>query len=175
MKIMFDKQKNICDKKIYESIFALYAKDLRNFLLYKFKDLETAEDIVQDCFVKLWENCKEVRIDKVKSYLFTIGNNMFLNIKKHEQVVRKHQQKNITQDRNIISPEFIMIEDEYAQKLQKLIEALPDKQKIVFVMSRIEKKKYKEIAQELDISIKTVEKRMSLALLYLRNNLDYFK
>jgi len=172
---MMPAHKNICEKKVYKQIFDLYAHDLRNFLLYKFKDLETAEDIVQECFIKLWENCRKVPVEKAKSYLFTIGNNMFLNIKKHEQVVRKHKQTTLTGDKNIISPEFIMIEEEYARKLQALIDSLPEKQKRVFVMSRIEKKKYKEIAEELKVSIKTVEKRMSLALVYLRKNLEYFK
>jgi len=167
--------KNICNQKIYERIFGLYAKELRNFLLYKFRDLETAEDIVQECFIKLWENCKDVSVEKAKSYLFTIGNNLFLNVKKHEQVVRKHQQKSPQQDKHIISPEFIIIEEEYARKLQRLIDNLPEKQKTVFLLSRVEKKKYKEIAEDLGISVKAVEKRMSAALIYLREHLEYFK
>jgi len=167
--------KDICKESVFQQVFELYAKNLRDFLIYKFNDKESAEDIVQECFVKLWQNCSEVDFDKVKSYLFTVGNNLFINIKKHEQVVRKHQEKYVMSGKNTISPEFVLIEEEYAKKLELLIGRLPENQQLVFKMSRIEKKKYKEIAEELQISVKTVEKRMSLALAFLRNNLEYFK
>jgi RNA polymerase sigma-70 factor (ECF subfamily) len=153
----------------------MHATNLRNFLLYKFRDLESAEDVVQECFIKLWQNCDNISFLKAKSYLFTMANNMFLNIKKHEQVVRKHKQKNNLTKADNISPEFIIIEEEYAKKLHYLIDSLPEKEKRVFKMSRLDKMKYKEIAIDLNISVKTVEKRMSLALKFLRENLEYFK
>ncbi len=169
------KNQNICNEAVFERVYNMYAKDLRNFLIYKFQDVETCNDIVQECFVKLWQRCKEVRFDKVKSFLFTIGNNAFINQKKHLQVVRKHQAGMSKQDANHVSPEYIYIEEEYAQKLHSLIDSLPEKQKIVFRMSRFEKMTYNEIAGNLQISVKTVEKRMSVALRYLRSNLEYFK
>jgi len=172
---MSHKNKNICNESVFEKLYHLYAKELRNFLIYKFQDVQASEDVVQECFVKLWQNCAEVQFDKVKSFLFTVGNNAFINIKKHEQIVRKHQTKAPKQSSDNVSPEFIIIEEEYAQKLHKLIDSLPDKQKEVFMMSRIEKMKYREIAEALGISVKTVEKRMSSALIYLREHLEYFK
>ena len=173
--LLMSNDNNLCDEKQYEQIYRLYAKDLRDFLIYKFKDKQTAEDVVHECFIKLWKICNKVPVNKAKSFIFTVGNNMFLNIKKHEKVIRQHRQKASKQDKNHISPEFILIEEEYARKLEKLINDLPEKQKQVFWMSRIDKKKYSEIADELQISIKTVEKRMSAALKFLRNNLEYFK
>ena len=172
---MLNKNKNICKESVFEKLYHLYAKELRNFLIYKFQDVQASEDVVQECFVKLWQNCAEVEFEKVKSFLFTVGNNTFINIKKHEQIVRKHQTKAPKQSSDNVSPEFIIIEEEYARKLHKLINSLPEKQKEVFMMSRIEKLKYREIAEILDVSIKTVEKRMSSALIYLREHLEYFK
>ena len=166
---------NICNEAVFEHVYKKYAKELRNFLIYKFQDIETCNDIVQECFVKLWHKCKEVQYEKVKSFLFTVGNNAFINQKKHLQVVRKHHAGMPKQDTNYASPEYIYIEEEYAQKLHRLIENLPEKQKIVFKMSRLEKITYNEIAETLQISVKTVEKRMSAALKYLRVNLEYFK
>ncbi len=167
---MGDFQKNICDTKVYDSIFNTYAKDLKRFLYFKFRDMESAEDVLQETFIKLWTNCHKVIYSKVKSYLFTLANNAFLDIKKHEKVVRAHQDGFVNYN-NSESPEFLMIEEEFLIEVEKMIADLPEKQRKVFLLSRIEKKKYKEIAIQLDISIKTVEKRMHNALLVMRKKL----
>jgi len=159
--------KNICKPKIFEAVFKTYAKDLKRFLFFKFRDLETAEDVMQDSFVKLWQNCADVSYDKVKSYLFTIANNQFLNIKKHEKVIRKNNFRHVKHSTNE-SPEFLMIEAEYLDEIENAIASLSEKQREVFVMSKIEKKKYKEIADQLNISVKAVEKRMHNALIVMR-------
>ena len=159
--------KNICKPKIFETVFKTYAKDLKRFLFFKFRDLETAEDVMQDSFVKLWQNCADVSYDKVKSYLFTIANNQFLNIKKHEKVIRKNNFRHVKHSTNE-SPEFLMIEAEYLDEIENAIASLSEKQREVFVMSKIEKKKYKEIADQLNISVKAVEKRMHNALIVMR-------
>ena len=169
------KNQNICKEAVFERIYQMYAKDLRNFLIYKFQDVETCNDIVQECFVKLWQKCQEIQYDKVKSFLFTVGNNAFINQKKHLQVVRKHHAGMPKQDTNPVSPEYILIEEEYAQKLHRLIDNLPEKQKAVFKMSRLEKMTYNEIAETLQLSVKTIEKRMSAALQHLRAHLEYFR
>jgi RNA polymerase sigma-70 factor (ECF subfamily) len=125
---------------------------------------------MQEAFVKLWENCSNVNIEKVKSYLFSTANNMFLNEIKHQKVVRKYEKHNPTKD-VVETPEFIAIEKEFLEKINKVIASLPKKQKEVFVMSRIEKKKYKDIADVLDISVKSVEKRMQRALITVREEI----
>ena len=167
---MPEEKHNICNSKIFEITYQTYAKDLRRFVFYKTQDLDQAEDIVQDTFVKLWDNCANVDSVKVKSYLYTVATNMFLNMVKHAKVVHKHQQtvsKHYTNE----TPEFIMLEKEFMEKLEHTIQSLPEKQKEVFLLNRIEKKKYKEIAEQLDISIKAVEKRMHLALLVIRKEI----
>ena len=82
---------DICNDIVFEKLFHKYAKDLRRFLFFKTKDIDLAEDILQDAFIKLWDNCATVNYDKSKSFLFTVANNLFLNIKKHEKVVVQHQ------------------------------------------------------------------------------------
>lgn len=167
---MSDEQHNICNSKTFESTYQAYAKDLRRFIFYKTQDIDLAEDILQETFIKLWDNCSKVDIEKVKSYLYTVATNIFLNMMKHNKVVRKHQHhlsKNYTNE----SPEFIMLEKEFMDKLEHTIQSLPEKQREVFLLNRIEKKKYKEIAEHLGISIKAVEKRMHLALLVIRKEI----
>nr|WP_321236884.1 RNA polymerase sigma-70 factor [uncultured Psychroserpens sp.] len=163
-------QYNICHSKTFEIIYNTYAKDLRRFIFYKTQDVDQAEDILQETFIKLWDNCDKVNADKVKSYLYTIASNTFLNIVKHNKVVQKHQENLVSHQTNE-SPEFIMLEKEFMDKLERTINGLPEKQKEVFLLNRIEKKKYKDIARQLDISVKAVEKRMHLALLVIRRDI----
>lgn len=160
----------ICNPKTFESIFAMYAKDLKRFIFFKTQDMAVAEDILQDTFLKLWDNCDKVNHEKVKSYLFTVANHIFLNKEKHKKVVRNHK-LHIVKGKNIESPEFLLIEKEFFKKIETTIAALPEKQKEVFLLNRIEKKKYKEIAIMLNVSIKTVEKRMHLALVQMRKQI----
>ncbi len=167
---MFEKLKEVCDEEVYKKLYFLYAKDLKRFLIFKFNDVESAEDLTQDAFIKLWENCKKVPFLKAKSFLFTVANNAFLNIKKHEQVKQRHQ-KNLFKNSTNESPEFVLLEKEFYQKLKNTIDNLPEKQREVFLMNRIEKLKYKEIAVKLNISVKAVEKRMHLALKIMRDKI----
>lgn len=167
---MSQENRNICHSKTFEFIYNTYAKEIRRFLFFKTQDVANAEDILQDTFVKLWDNCSKVDYNKVKSYIYTIANNMFLNEKKHEKVVRTYSKNNGKFDTNE-SPEFIMLEKEFMEKLENTIAALPEKQREVFLLNRIEKKKYKEISEILNISVKAVEKRMHLALLTMRKEI----
>lgn len=167
---MAEDQQNICNSNTFENIYQKYAKDLRRFLFFKTQDLDQAEDILQDTFIKLWDNCSKVNIDKVKSYLYTVASNAFLNAVKHQAVVRKHQ-ATLSRSTTNESPEFVMMEQEFLEKLERVIASLPERQKEVFLMNRIDKKKYKEIAAELNISVKAVEKRMHAALVVMRKEI----
>ncbi|MGV6829477.1 MAG: RNA polymerase sigma factor [Flavobacteriales bacterium] len=160
----------ICNQKIFERIFKEYAKDLKRFIYFKTKDLDLTEDILQDTFVKLWTNCSKVNYHKVKSYLYTVANHTFLNNEKHKKVVQKHQMQ-LVRKSNQETPEFLFIEQEFLVKLEQAIANLPEKQREVFLLNRIEKKKYREIAVLLNVSVKTVEKRMHLALLYMKDKI----
>ena len=161
---------NVCNSETFELIYKEYITLLRNFLYYKFGDLNSAEDVAQNAFIKLWENCKKVQKEKAKSYLYTTAVNMSLNVIKHEKVVLKYQKKGV-QSSTIQTPEYKMIEKEFSVKLQNAIDALTAKQREVFLLSRIEKKKYYEIAEMLNISVKAVEKRMHKALILLREQI----
>lgn len=161
---------NICEERLFSSIFNKYAKDLHNFLYYKYGELLNPKDKVQEAFVKLWENCAKVSPDKAKSFVFTTANNLMLNEAAHQKVVLKHQQTKQKQYTNE-SPEFLMQENQYMEKLQKALANLTDAQREAFMMNRIEGKRFKEIADILDISTKAVEKRIYGALEKLRKDI----
>lgn len=169
-----EKTASICEPKVFEEIYTKEAETLRNFIYYKCGNEAAADDFVQEAFIKLWKNCAKVLVEKAKSFLFTITNNLFLNDYAHKKVVLKHQQQTKSHATNE-SPEFLLEEKEFMHKLQTAIADLPDHQREVFLLNRIDKKKYREIAELLNISVKTVEKRMSLALQTLRKKIGNLK
>ena len=158
---------NVCKEEVYRKVFDQYGEPLRHFLAYKSKDVELAEDLVQDAFHKLWVNCKKVTPEKVKSYLYTVANNLFLNKVKRQGVESRFLQSRRRKGDHE-TPEYLMEAEEFRSRLTKAIEDLPEDERVVFLMNRLDAKKYREIAEELDISIKTVEKRMHKALKSLR-------
>jgi RNA polymerase sigma-70 factor (ECF subfamily) len=162
--------KDICKTSVFDLVFKTYAKDLKRHLYFKYRDMASAEDVLQETFIKLWNNCSKVSYEKVKSYLYTVANNAFLDIKKHDKVVLNHQKGFVNYNKSE-SPEFLMIESEYLIQVENTIASLPKKQREVFLLSRMEKKKYREIAEMLDVSVKTVEKRMHDALITIREKL----
>jgi RNA polymerase sigma-70 factor (ECF subfamily) len=161
---------NICNETLFASIFEKYSKDLHDFLYYKFGEAYNPKDQVQDAFIKLWENCGKVTPSKAKSFLFTVANNLTLNLTAHKKVVLKYQQEKPKHYTNE-TPQFILEGDEYMQKLQKALANLSEAQRTAFMLNRVEGKKHKDIAELLGISQKAVEKRIYGALKKLREDI----
>lgn len=162
-----EKKKSLCEESAFTSVFMEYSKTLHNYLYYKTGNAPLSEDLTQEAFARLWKNCAQVIFSTAKSYAFTIANNLLLNEYKHLKVVLQYEKKTVL-DRNIENPEFLLQEKELKQRIENAIANLPEKQRIVFLMSRIDKKTYKEIAAFLGISKQAVEKRMYNALDELR-------
>jgi RNA polymerase sigma-70 factor (family 1) len=169
------KNTGLCKETIFSDFFKKHAKSLRNHLLFKFGNQEQAEDLTQEAFIKLWQNCIDVPIEKAKSYIYTIATNSSLNVIAHEKVKLNYKNTHSSLDRSNENPEFILEEKQFKAKLLNAIDNLNEKQRITFLMHRIDGKKYAEIAEELDISVKAVEKRIHLALVELRKKFEHFK
>jgi RNA polymerase sigma-70 factor (family 1) len=155
-------------KEIYEAYF----ESLRGFLYYKTGNIDLAEDLVQEVFIKVWEKRDEIRKETLKSLLYTIANNLMINHYNHQKVVIKHQgeaSKEMKMEQ--VSPQFSLEEKEFEKKLNDSISALPDGCREVFLMNRIDKLKYEEIAARLELSVKAIEKRMSKAIGLLKEQL----
>ncbi|WP_428225144.1 RNA polymerase sigma factor [Flavobacterium sp.] len=166
---------NTCNEALFTSFFKTQVKTLRNFLIYRFGSEAMAEDVTQEAFIKLWQNCKEVPIEKAKAYLYTLANNACLNQLSHQKVVLHYQKKHNTPDKTIENPEFLLEEAQFKARLLKAIDNLNETQRTAFLMHRIDGKKYAEIAEELNISVKAVEKRIHLALIEIRQHFENFK
>ncbi|WP_167966431.1 RNA polymerase sigma factor [Saonia flava] len=161
---------NVCEEKVFSSLFETNSKTVFNYIYYKFGNEEKAYDAVQEAFVKLWENCTKVTPDKAKSYVYTVANNLYLNVLKAEKVRMKYA--DTSNDRTNESPEFILEEQEFKEKLDKALNSLPENQRTTFLLNRIDGKKYAEIAEMEGVSVKAIEKRMHLALKSLREHID---
>jgi len=162
---------NVCEEQLFSSIFKTNSKTIFNYIYYKFGNEEKAHDAVQEAFVKLWENCAKVSPEKAKSYLYTVANNLYLNVIKAEKIRLKHADKHAVHSTNE-SPEFLMEEQQFQKKLDDALNALPENQRTTFLLNRIDGKKYAEIAAMEGVSVKAIEKRMHLALKTLRERID---
>lgn len=165
----------ICNEMIFSSFFKTNVKTLRNYLYFKFGNEEQANDVAQETFIKLWENCVNVPEEKAKSYIYTVANNATLNQIAHQKVVLNYAKSNLNSDETNLSPEFLIEEEEFKIKLEKAISKLTEGQRTAFLLNRIEGKKYKEIAEILNISLKAVEKRIHGALISLRTEIEQLK
>ncbi len=154
---------SVCEERVFEQVFMNESEGLRNFLYYKCGNMKQSEDWVQEAFLRMWNNCAKVPFGKAKSFLYTVANNLFLNEVKHRKVVLKFEQHGHI-DRDQENPQFLLEVEEFQQRLESAIGALPEGQREVFLMNRIDKLKYREIAEKLNISVKAVEKRMHKAL-----------
>ncbi len=159
-----------CDQNSFRKLYEQHADAIRNFIFYKSGNTAFAEDTVQESYLRLWKKCASVPFEKAKSFLFTVANHLFLDRLKHQKVQLKFAAQQPADSTNE-SPEFLLEEQEFKQKLEKVISALPEQQRVVFLMNRIDKMKYKDIAAALGISQKAVEKRMHKALLILREQI----
>ena len=162
---------NVCEEQIFSSVFKTNSKTIFNYIYYKFGNEEKANDAVQEAFVKLWENCAKVTPEKAKSYLYTVANNLYLNVLKAEKVRLKYADMHSNSISNE-SPEYVLEEKQFKQKLDNALNSLPENQRTTFLLNRIDGKKYAEIAEMEGVSVKAIEKRMHLALKSLREKID---
>jgi RNA polymerase sigma-70 factor (family 1) len=152
-------------------LFKEYHQSVKNYIYYKTGDMDLAEDIVQDVFLKFWEKKSEIKMATARSLLFTIATNLSRNKLDHRRVVLQFANRYI-QNPYAHSPEFEMELKEFDVKLQKAISDLHEINRVVFLMNRIDGMTYREIAGNIGITVKAVEKRMKKALDFLTEKMN---
>ena len=164
------------DARSFDFLFSKYYKDLVLFCNVFLKDQNHSEDIVQDIFVRLWENRENLRIDSsLKGYLMTSAKNNCFEALKHQDVVRNHQ--DYVMYRNDVmdyDTEHYLLYTELNERLQEAMQKLPEDMRIIFEMNRFKNLKYREIAEKLNVSVRTVENKISKTLELLRKQLHVF-
>lgn len=155
------------EKEDFKKLFDAYFESIKNYLFYRIGDIDVATDITQDVFTRVWEKQMNVDLSQAKYLLYKIAKDMLVSKYRRIEVENKY-----TTRMQFEMTELVASDDyDYKQlksKYEKALNKLPEKQRTVFMMSRMDELKYQEIADRLEISIKTVEKRMSNALFYLR-------
>lgn len=156
---------------IYEDLFIRYFESLCSFVYSYLPDMEVAKDIAQDAFVSLWENRDKYEL--TKTLLYTIAKNKSIDyIKTNHQT---KESKGLPVDILINVWQTSQEEDfdskDIVEEIWKYVETLPSQCKKIFILSRRDYLKNKEIADQLGISIKTVEKQISKALSLIRAHL----
>ena len=170
------------DRRAFEYYFKEYYSSIVGFAIQFIGDKDKAGSIAQDAFIKLWENREKVqKINGIRSFLYTSVKTDCLNLIRHNKVVRKYESKQLQARESSLHTEILnslnfdsVTFSELESLVEKSIEELPDKCKLVFVKKRFENKKNKEIADELGITIKAVEANITRATKFLKLRLSHY-
>jgi RNA polymerase sigma-70 factor (ECF subfamily) len=164
------------DIQAFEALFRKYYKVLCRWAYQYMKDEDSAEEMVQDLFYHLWCDRASINIrTSVKSYLYmAISNNCRMLLKKKSR--RAAIEKDLARGPRAVpeQPSEVLETSEIREVVNKTLEDLPERPATIFRMSRYEGMKYREIAEKLSISIKTVEANMGKALEMFRKNLQEY-
>jgi RNA polymerase sigma-70 factor (ECF subfamily) len=158
-------------KKEFKNVFDLHFDAIRSFIFYRCGDKETASDVAQEVFLKIWEKRESLNSNRIKPLLYKMAIDCYISNYRKEQCRINFEHSLISEGIEEISPEKEMICKESAAVYAKALKQMPEMQRTVFLMSREDEMKYREIAECLQISVKTVEKQVSAALRFLRMKL----
>jgi RNA polymerase sigma-70 factor (ECF subfamily) len=161
------------DIKQFEALFRSSYASLVKYSKTLIKDHDTAEEIVQDLFFRLWQNKEKIKIESsLNGYLFRSVHNRCLQYIEHQKVVERHaKEMTYEQVTGAESPADVLQYKELQAKIARIIEKLPERCGQIFCMNRYEGLKYSEIAEKLSVSVKTVEANMGKALKEFRKAL----
>ncbi|WP_176956202.1 RNA polymerase sigma-70 factor [Catalinimonas alkaloidigena] len=163
------------DRQAFKQLFDLHFHGLHAFALHLVKNREVAEEVVSDVFTKVWVNrATLLQVRDVKAYLYTSVRNQGLN----QLALRHHQMQTRTTDLTFdlaadksLGPERTLLYQEMEQEVQKAIGQLPERCRLIFQMVRQEGFSYKEAAEILGISVKTVDNQLTIATRKLAESL----
>jgi RNA polymerase sigma-70 factor (ECF subfamily) len=161
------------DEAVFEQVFKANYKNLHAYAFTLLKDEADAEEMVQSVFYKLWERSENLSISgSITAYLYRAVHNESLNYLKHLSVRSKHRMyvSHIHEEGGEEGSKRIY-QKEVEDRIYQAMNELPEQCRTIFQMSRFEELKYKEIAEKLELSIKTVENQMGKALKLMRSKL----
>ncbi|GGW45903.1 RNA polymerase sigma-70 factor [Arenibacter certesii] len=170
------------DRLAFESYFDTYYGSIIGFCIQFLGDHDKAQSVAQEAFIKLWLNRGKVKkINGIKSFLYTAAKTQCLDVLRHQTVTAKYRNLKLHEKENNLNAEILKamnFDDVSFQELEALVDKtiskLPPQCRTVFLLSRYESKKNKEIANELNISIKAVEGNITRALKIFRIELSNY-
>ena len=155
------------NQQAYNELFLHFYPSLQQFAFSILKSKQLSEEAVSDVFIKIWENRKTLHtITNLKFYLFTSTRNTALNYLKKQKGRQNLLPDDYWVELNSVffDPEQLMITAEMIRKIQEAVQSLPPRCKLIFKLVKEEELKYREVAELLNLSVKTVENQMTIAL-----------
>jgi len=154
----------------FKHLFVKHFDPLRNYIYYRCGDAELATDIAQEAFMKLWEKQLDKPPEELVGLLYKIAKDNFISKHRRQKVEQEYTAKPPDSETSQ-TPEEELHYQELKTSYEKALKDMPEIQREVFLMSRMDELKYHEIAERLELSVKAVEKRMKNALQFLRQSL----
>jgi RNA polymerase sigma-70 factor (ECF subfamily) len=156
------------DEKEFRQVYTLFYKRLYHFAFAMVRTRESAEEIVEDVFVRIWQQREGVpAIRNLRVYLYTATKNSALNYlsqKARQNITEPFDHLDVDLDASAGTPEQMLINAEIYRKIQSAVEALPPRCKMIFKLVREDGLKYREIAEILNISVNTIDAQMAIAI-----------
>jgi RNA polymerase sigma-70 factor (family 1) len=151
----------------FNNIFDTYFSSVRNYIYYRSGNKDLATDVAQETFMRLWEKMPKLINSSLKALLFKIAGDILISHLRKRKVAVRYTTRFVNEELSE-SPYDLLNYKELLRNYEQALESMPEKQRTVFLLSRMEGMKYFEIADNLSISQKAVEKRMKNALDYLK-------
>jgi len=164
------------DTFAYKELFVSFYNPLLRFAITLVKSKEQAEEVVSDVFINIWEKRKRINsISNLKVYLFIAVKNTSLNYisRQNKTLTDDVEQAGIEFKSIYFDPEQLMVTAEMVARIKDAIEQLPPKCRLIFKLIKEEELKYKDVAEILGLSIKTVESQIAIALKKIGTSIDF--
>lgn len=155
------------DETAYKELFLILFNSLTRFSTSIIQSRETAEEIVSDVFISIWNNRSQLNeIEDLQLYIFiAVKNNSLRKLKQQNRnTTISLDEMNIELDSFYQNPEDKFLSDESMQQIETAINHLPHRAKLIFKLAKEDRMRYKDIASLLNISVKTVDHQLSIAL-----------
>jgi RNA polymerase sigma-70 factor (ECF subfamily) len=164
MQKQFDHKKFIIDESALKEVFETYFDEVCTFLNYYTHNKQLIEDIIQDIFIRLWEERETINIFFIKTYLYSSARNRILNHLRNELNRSVLLEEWANREIEKQSTEDCVNMEEFSLIYRQAVNELPEKCREIYTLSREYNKTYKEIAESKNLSIKTIEAQMSIAI-----------
>lgn len=158
----------------FKVLFDMHFDAIRRYLYFRSGDRVVSTDLAQDTFLRIWEKQLDLDASRDVGLLYKIAGDLFVSHFRRDKRSREIL-KELRFDAEEMSPEYDLQAKELQAKYEKILAHMPEKQRVVFLMSRLEDLSYREIADRLALSVKAIEKRMTAALALLRNELKSYE